>query len=355
MRVHIVGATGNAGTSLIRALEHEPAVDEVIGMARRIPDHDWSKTRWVSADVRSTDLVPLFRGADAVVHLAWAIQPSRDLEALYATNVVGTIRVFRAAVEAKVPALVYASSIGAYSPGSKEHPIDESWPTGGIDTSFYSRHKSETERILDGYEEENPGMRVVRLRPALIFKKDAASEQRRLFGGPFLPGMLMRPDLIPIVPNIERLRFQCVHSYDVGEAYRLAIVSDVRGAFNIATDPVLDPDRLAGLLGARKIKLPESVVRALFAATWKARLQPTPPGWIDLGFQSPLMATSRAEKELGWEPRYSAEETLLDLLEGMRERAGAPTPSLAPKAGGRARIKEFLTGIGSREGVRPHA
>ncbi|MDQ4131201.1 MAG: NAD-dependent epimerase/dehydratase family protein, partial [Actinomycetota bacterium] len=224
MRVVVVGATGNVGTSLLRALVDEPEVDSVLGLARRRPALQVPKTTWAEADIRSTDLVPHFEGADAVVHLAWLIQPSRDLETVQAVNVDGSERVFRAVAEARVPALVYASSVGAYSPGPKDRKVDESWPTGGIPTSFYARHKAAVERSLDRFEREAPEVRVVRLRPALIFKREAASGIRRLFGGPFVPSPLLDPRFIPVVPNIEGLRFQGVHSLDVGEAYRAAVV-----------------------------------------------------------------------------------------------------------------------------------
>ena len=75
--------------------------------------------------------------------------------------------------------------------------MDESWPTTGIQTSFYSRHKAEVERLLDRFEGEHPGVRVVRLRPGLIFKREAASGIRRLFAGPLLPGSLLRPGADP--------------------------------------------------------------------------------------------------------------------------------------------------------------
>src|SRR3954454_13654334 len=97
MRVVVVGATGNVGTSVLHSLAHEPAVDSVVGVARRLPGMSFPKTEWVSADVVSDDLVTIFRGADAVVHLAWLIQPSRDSALLRAVNVDGSARVFRAA------------------------------------------------------------------------------------------------------------------------------------------------------------------------------------------------------------------------------------------------------------------
>src|SRR5205814_6220334 len=143
-------------------------------------------------------------------HLAWLIQPSRDESVTHATNVEGSQRVFDAAARAGVPALVYASSVGAYAPGPKDRAVDESWPTTGISSSFYARHKAAVERILDSFEDVHPEIRVVRLRPGLIFKRAAATGIRRLFAGPLLPSQLVRRELIPIVPSHPRLVFQAV-------------------------------------------------------------------------------------------------------------------------------------------------
>jgi UDP-glucose 4-epimerase len=348
VRVVVVGATGNVGTSVLSALADEPRVEEVVGIARRSPAMAWPKTSFVQADVVSDDLVALFRGFDAVVHLAWLIQPSHDAEQLHAVNVDGSERVFRAAGEAGVRVLVYASSIGAYSPGPKDRGVDESWPTEGVETSFYSRHKAATERQLDAIESDFPSLRVVRLRKALVFKREAAAEIRRYFIGPLLPGSLMRPQLIPVVPDVEGLVFQAVHSYDAGDAYRLALVNDVRGPFNIAADPVLDPDELADLLGARKVPVPAAAVRAAAEASWKAHAQPSPPGWVDMALNVPIMDTTRARTELGWEPKRSSRDALMDLLHGLRDGSGADTPPLAPESSGPARVREIVTGIGSR-------
>ncbi|HYX89271.1 MAG TPA: NAD-dependent epimerase/dehydratase family protein [Gaiellaceae bacterium] len=328
MRVVVVGATGNVGTSLLDVLTGEPQVESVLGIARRRPDLAPPKVEWAQADIARDELFPHFRGADCVVHLAWQIEPSHDLNRLWLTNVHGSRRIFGAAAEAGVPALVYASSVGAYSPGPKDRRVDESWPTDGVRTSFYARHKAETERMLDELERERPELRVVRLRPGLIFKREAASWVKRLFAGPFVPSPLVRPSLVPVVPDVPRLRFQAVHSRDVGEAYRLAIVRDVRGAFNVAAEPVLDPPELARLLGARTVGVPAGAVRAFTAATWRLRLQPTPPGWLDLALGVPLLDTTHAREELGWEPRRTAGEALLELMGGIRDRAGAPEPPL---------------------------
>jgi UDP-glucose 4-epimerase len=350
VRVVVVGASGNVGTSVLQVLAREPAVDELVGLCRRLPQEPFAGAEWRAADVATDDLTEHFRGADAVVHLAWLIQPGRDKAQLRRVNVEGSGRVFSAAARARVPALVYASSVGAYSPGPKDRAVDESWPTGGVRSSFYSRHKAEVERLLDAHEREHPEMRVVRLRPGLIFKREAGAEIRRLFAGPFLPNGLVRPGLIPVVPGVRRLRFQAVHSLDVADAYRLAIVGDARGAYNVAAEPVLDPRELARLLGARSIPVSPRVLRAAAALSYRLRLQPTEPGWVDMGLAVPVMDTRRAREELDWSPKRGAGETLLELLEGIREGAGLPTPPLEPGGKGPLRSREIAAGVGRRLG-----
>lgn len=329
MRVVVTGATGNVGTSLVPLLSAEPAVTSVVGVARRRPDLQLPKVEWAAADVSRDDLVTPFAGADVVVHLAWLIQPSHRLDVVEATNVAGTQRVLDAAAAAGAGAVVYASSVGAYSPGPKDRRVDESWPTDGVPTSFYSRHKAATERMLDRFEAEHPAVRVVRLRPGLIFKREAASGIRRLFLGRLLPPQLLRPTLIPLVPRTDRLVFQAVHTDDVAEAYRLVVVGDARGAFNIAADPVLDPDELGRILGARPVPVPAPALRVAADLSWRAHLQPTPAGWLDLAVETPLLDTTRARTELGWSPTRTSGEALRELLEGFADRASGPTPPLA--------------------------
>ena len=348
MRVVVVGATGNVGTSVLAALAADPDVDSILGIARRRPRLEVPKTEWAAADVSVDELTPHFQGADAVVHLAWAIQPSRDQETVRRINVEGSARVFDATARAGVPTLVYASSVGAYSAGPKDRAVDESWPTEGVTTSFYSRHKAAVERLLDEFEAGHEAVRVVRLRPGLIFKREAASEIRRYFAGPLLPSPLVRDRFIPVIPDVPRLRFQAVHADDVAHAYRLAIKGEARGAFNIAADPVLDPPRLAELLGARLVKVHPGLLRTGAALTWRLRLQPTPPGWLDMALAVPIMDTSRAHTELGWSPTISSADALLELMDGIRSSGGLPTPPLDPSSGGPMRVRELATGVGGR-------
>jgi UDP-glucose 4-epimerase len=336
MRVVVTGATGNVGTSVVQALGEDARVGEIVGIARRLPSWQAPKTEWVRADITTDPLEPILAGADAVIHLAWLIQPSRDAELLERVNVHGSRRVFEAAVAAGVPALVHASSIGVYSPGPKDRPVDESWPRRGVESLFYSRHKVACEDMLDELEGQ---LRIVRLRPGLIFKREAGPEIRRLFGGPFVPASAL--PLLPKLPLPDRLVTQCVHSRDVGNAYRLAALSDhATGAYNIAADPVLRPPR--------PVKIPPQAVRVAADLAFRAHLQPAPPGWVDMGLSVPIMDTTRARQHLGWTPTIDALSALRELVEGMSEPAGLDTPPLRARAGGPLRVRELLTGLGRK-------
>jgi UDP-glucose 4-epimerase len=347
MRVVVVGATGNHGSSLVRRLARDEAVTAIVGVARRLPSWSVPKVRWHQADIAEVDLDHVLAGADAVVHLGWLIQPGRDERVTHATNVEGSRRVFEAAARAGVGTIVYASSVGAYSAGPKDRRVDEGWATSGVASSFYSRHKAAVERILDSFEAAHPEVRVVRIRPGLTFKREAATQIRRLFVGPFLPRALVRRGLVPAVPAVARLRFQAVHTDDLAEAYRLAIVRpEARGAYNVAADPVLDPSVLGRVLGAARLPLPGWLLRGAASLSYRLRLQPSEPGWVDMALAVPLMDTGRIERELGWEPRRTSVEAFEELFDGIHDGAGLETPPLDPATSGPMRIREVLTGVG---------
>ena len=329
-RVVVTGATGNVGTSVVQVLSEDPEVGSVRGLARRIPQLSPPKTEWSAVDVASEQagLAAEFEGADAVIHLAWAFQPTHDPATTWRTNVLGSMRVFEAVAAARVPVLVHASSVGVYSPGPKDHAVDESWPTHGWPDAAYTREKAYLERALDTFERDHSDVRVVRMRPAFLFKRESASEQRRIFGGRFLPGPLARPELLPFLPDVPGLRVQALHTDDAARAYQRALHQDVRGAFNLAADPPLDARVLGELLGARPVRLPRTAVRSAVAAAWGLHLLPASPHLFDAVLRLPLMDCTRAHTELGWHPRRTATEVIQEFLQGLQRGEGAETVPL---------------------------
>jgi nucleoside-diphosphate-sugar epimerase len=346
MRVVVTGATGNVGTAVVAALAADPAVSEVIGIARRVPEVRPAKTRYVEGDVAEDDLVPHLRGVDALVHLAWMFQPTHQPQVTWQANAVGSARLFEAAAAAGVGAIVYASSVGAYSPGQGR--VDESWPTHSLPTAGYGREKAYVERVLDAFEAHHRGIRVVRLRPAFIFQHAAATEQRRIFVGPFLPNSVLRRGRLPVLPWPKGLSFQALHARDAGEAYRLAVTNpEARGAYNLAAEPVIDAEAMAGLLGAKPMSVPGMVAHAALAGLWRLHAVPAEPALLDLVLGLPLLDTTRIRDELGWEPTVSSVDAMREALDGIVDHAGGKTPPLAGDSAA-GRINEVATGIGER-------
>lgn len=359
MRIAVIGATGNVGTAVLARLHRavgersalppsgahpadDPAVLSITAVARTLPDtgrFPYAGVDWHALDVGTDEgrdaLTVALSGVDAVVHLAWAIQPNRDEDAMHRTNVTGTANALRAAAAAGVRQFVCASSVGAYSPSGKDPRRDESWPTGGIPSSHYSRHKAEQERLLDVFEREHPEIAVARLRPGLIFQGQAGSEIGRYFLGPLVPRIALGGLPLPLLPVPGSFVFQAVHAEDVADAYWRVVARHATGAFNIAAEPELTPERVADLLGARRVVgLPVRALRWIVGASWALGLQRTDPGWIDMAAGCPVLDTTRARAELGWEPRHSSRDALAEVLAGLRRGAGRRgSPKLYSRSG----------------------
>ena len=332
MRVVVTGASGNVGTAVLRRLVGRG--DDVVGVVRRPPapdaGHPYDAVRWVAADLSdrysARPLDDAVRGADAVVHLAWGFQPSHDLAYLTRLGVGGTGRVLRSARDAGVAHLVHASSVGAYAPRTGLAPVDESWPTTGIDGSGYSGDKVAAERLLDQHEARRPAPVITRLRPGLVGQGAAASELLR-YGAPvLLPAVALRS--VPVLPLDRGLAVPVVHADDVADAVVRALDTREPGAFNLAADEPATAQDVADALGARLVHVPFGALRRAADLSWRARIQPLDAGWVALAQQVPLLDSSRARDLLGWTPSRSAREVVDEVVAGMRGGAAGTSPPL---------------------------
>ncbi|HWD02091.1 MAG TPA: NAD-dependent epimerase/dehydratase family protein [Amycolatopsis sp.] len=333
MRIVITGASGNIGTALLRALD--PGWD-VTGVARRIPAvtaEPYSRAGWVLHDLARPGadevLAGVFEGADAVVHLAWAISPGWDDPPMARSNADGTRHLLAAAAKAAVPHVVCASSVAAYAPGPREEKVTEAWPCTGIRANAYSRGKAHLETMLDVFTASHPEVAVARIRPCAVLQRPAASEFTRWVLGPLVPLSLLGARLLP-VPLWDGLRAQAVHADDVAQALRLILEQRASGPFNLAAPDVLDADALAGVFGGRRVRVGKTFARVAARMAWTAGLQPLHPGWLELADQAALIDAARAEQILGWQPRHTSEASLAELLAGLREHAAAASEPLAP-------------------------
>ncbi|TDQ00818.1 NAD-dependent epimerase/dehydratase family protein [Labedaea rhizosphaerae] len=330
MRIVVTGATGNAGSALVRAFRGSGV--EVVGLARRLPETSgapFDEADWVACDLLADDadrvLRSVLHGADAVVHLAWAVQPGRDDQPMRRANRVGTSRVLRAVAAAGVPHLVCCSSVAAYAPAGNR-AVDERWPCEGIPGSNYSEDKVWLERTLAGFAPSGTSVAVVR--PGTILQPAAAGEFGRWLLGPVLTRVLRRRWPVPL-PFWAGLRGQVVHADDLAAAFRSIVDRRATGAFNIAAAPVLTAPDVAEAFGAVPLQLPKRVVTTAARASGRLGLHRLHPGWLAVADQVVLMDTRRARSTLDWRPRHDAIAALRSVVDGLVRGSGQATAPLA--------------------------
>jgi UDP-glucose 4-epimerase len=335
VRIVVTGASGNVGTGLLRRLAGHPD-HRVLGVCRRPPplQPPYDGAGWVAVDITAADAVAVlteaFRGADAVVHLAWAIQPGLDVRVLERVNVGGTRAVLDAARAAGVGHVVAVSSVGVYAPGPGGDPVDEQWPRTGIPGSIYSAHKVALEAALDRFDATHTDIAVARVRPALVGQRAAGREFVRYFLGFLLPRPVLRAarrGALPALPLPAGLWIQLVHADDLADALVRVLDRRATGAFDVAADP-LDVTGLARVAGARALPVPGALVGAVVGALDRLGLVRVTPGWFAMLMGKPVVGCRRARDELGWQPTRSTAEIAREVLDGIVDDSSTGSPVL---------------------------
>src|SRR3990170_7774071 len=235
LTVAVTGPTGDLGIAIMNALERSRTVKSIVGMARRPFDpgeRGWKKTEYRQGDVTDAASVrELVKGADVVVHLAFAILSASD--ATRELNVAGSRRVFEEAAKAGAKRICYASSVAAYG-FHDDNPdwLTEDIPPRGSPEHPYSHQKAEVERVLGEVLLKRRGTVVYAFRPCIVAGPEARTMLQEIpyFRlGEAMPDAVARllsslPVLKPVLPD-PGTRFQLVHEEDVARAF----VAGVRG------------------------------------------------------------------------------------------------------------------------------
>lgn len=324
LTVAVTGPTGEIGISAVTALEGEPAVDSIIGMARRPFDpssRGWVKTRYQQGDILDRDAVDaLVAQADVVVHLAFIIMGSRDESSRI--NLQGTRNVFEATVAAERPRrLVYTSSVAAYGYHSDNPvPITEDVPPRGSAEHYYSAQKAQCEALLVEITKDSP-LEVFILRPCIVAGPEATALADAMpwnqLPGPVRALAKVAPVLKPVVPD-PGFPLQLVHHDDVAEAIALAATAPAPpGPYNIAGDGLVTVSDVARALGGRPVRVPAVAASAASAAISKVPFIPSMLEWLHVARTSVVMDTSKARDQLGWRPVHSSADTLAALAQAV--------------------------------------
>lgn len=158
----ITGASGQLSSYLFEEMEGR---HEAWGVDIRRPCHAIALDRLMLADIRDPEAMrQACKGAEAVVHTAAQVSvqrstedPSGDVE----INVLGTVRLLKAAVDAGVSRFIFISSAAVY--GNPLHlPVDEEHPL--VPLSVYGSSKASSEHFVKAFG-TTYGLRWAIIRP----------------------------------------------------------------------------------------------------------------------------------------------------------------------------------------------
>jgi nucleoside-diphosphate-sugar epimerase len=353
LTVAVTGPTGTFGFGLMPLLQADDRVARIVGIARRPFDpagYGWTKLEYRRGDVRDpAALRDAFVGADVVVHLAFLITGGASAEVIRAVNVDGTLNAFRAAAGAGARRFVYASSVAAYG-FHPDNPVGmtEEWPVRPAARLFYAQEKAELERLLraeatrtesaqtemTGAEGAGPGANrpvgpgpdLYLLRPPIVLGPHAVGAKDLLPGplaplGRVLTGRIGRfPVPLPVAVPVMPLQF--VHEQDLGRALLQCVLgAGPPGAYNIAADGILTTADVAREFGLIPLPLPAGPAHLAARAVASLPFLPSAAQWVEAASHPAIMDTTRAKRDLGWVPRFTALEALRDTL-----RPGASRP-----------------------------
>jgi nucleoside-diphosphate-sugar epimerase len=334
LTVAVTGPTGEIGRAFVTALEREPRVARVIGMARSPFDpaaHGWTKTEYREGDITDRAAVDaLVDGADVVVHLAFIIVAGDGTREI---NLAGSRNVFEAAAAAGARRLVYTSSVAAYG-FDEDHDglLTEDIPARGDHRHPYSAQKAEVEQLLHETLDGSATAAYV-FRPCIVAGPQAPLLVHAIpfvYLGDRLPRAVRAlfdqvPVLKPVLPDTG-VPFQLVHHDDVAAALVAATLgSGEPGVYNLAGEGEITLADIADEFGWYSIPVPELAVDATAEVVARLPFLPDEASWIEAFRRPVLMATDRAREQLGWDPAYDATQTLHETIAAHRAEVEAET------------------------------
>lgn len=329
LTVAVTGPTGDLGTAIVDALQRSRRVKRVVGMARRPFDpaeRGWRKTEYRQGDVTDRASVrDLVKGADVVVHLAFAILTASD--ATRELNVEGSRTVFEEAAKAGAERICYASSVAAYG-FHTDNPdwLTEDIPARGTPEHPYSQQKAEVERVLGEVLLRRRRTVAYAFRPCIVAGPRARTFLEEIpyyrlsdaMPEPVHRLLSMMPVLKPVIPD-PGVRFQLVHEDDVASAFLAGVVGKGEpGPYNLAARGTLTVGDVADALGWYTLPVPGITLSAAAELVTRLPLAPDEAAWLHSLRKPVLMKIDRARKLLGWRPKHTARATLKAMVEAGR-------------------------------------
>jgi len=315
MKVAVTGGTGFIGKYLVNELLNNGY--EVRVVARR--DVHMDGVEVVRADVTDFhSLAKAFKGADAIFHNAALASDRGRRKDFERVNVGGTENVARACMENGIERIIYTSTAGIYGFPNTEEWIDEEWEEKLLND--YHKSKLMGEKVLLGYDDIITSI----IRPPLVLGA-GGNAARIILSGIEEGSMVYVGDGSNYIP--------IVHPSDVAQCLRLALERDGRGeVFNVVSFVCRIGEMFREIATQLGVEPPRKHVPYALAYLIAFFSEKFSRDGITR-FRVKSLGTTRriswekAEKMLGYKPRYDLKKTVEDMVSWYMEERNSSSKS----------------------------
>ncbi|MBI2191458.1 MAG: NAD-dependent epimerase/dehydratase family protein [Planctomycetes bacterium] len=301
MRIAVTGCAGYLAGQLIPHLLADESVSEVVGIDVSPPKLLPSRMSFLRMDVRNPDLgrhlVDL--QVDVAAHLAFILNPIRDVSYMRSINVDGTRNVLEACTSAGIHRVMVTSSASAYG-ASPDHParLTEDMPLpdpSGVSFS-YAQHKIEQEHVCDEFED---ALAIVRARPVAVVGPSMEN---------FIQRLLLQKALIAVRGFNPEMQF--LHERDLGLGLSLLVLKARPGAYNIAPADSVRLYDIASILD-RPLKLySPHLLSRMTAMLWRLGRASVPAEYQPFIMYPWTVSVEKMRAEVGFAARWTSVEAL---------------------------------------------
>ena len=308
MKLAITGVAGYFGRKIVQRLEEKEEVDYIFGISRRKFSHNFRKLDYRRMNVRNKKLGEIFKekGIDALIHLAFVLNPIHNEREMHDINVGGAKNVLEAAEYAGIDKIIMTSSTMAYG-AWRDNPefLKEDSPLRGHLTYYYNKDKVEVEKMCNAFMERNPDISMVILRPCLVLGPTVEHFYAKLLNFPFLP-----------LVDGENPRMQFIHEEDIARAYEHFLFNG-NGIYNIVGRGTMRWKEIIEESGRKAISLPGRILYPSLTLLWKFHFLSIPPEILDF-IKWPWVASGEKAERAGFKANYTTKEALHSFLEARK-------------------------------------
>jgi UDP-glucose 4-epimerase len=335
----VTGVSGFAGRRIARMLSEQGV--RIIGIDRRPLALSLPGMTFHQGDLRTLPLPSLFAGADAVVHLAFVVNPMHSPRTERATSLGALRATLDAITTARVPRLIYTSAAGVYGAHPDNPiPMTEEQPLRPNLDYLYSVLKVEAERIVQQWGAANRQVGITIFRPSIYWGASIENAISRAFE---MPVLLKAAEYEPPL--------QFVHEDDVASAVQLALERRVTGVFNLTTPGHLTLSQIMREVEGTVIEVPAARLRRVVGLLWHLRMAFVPSGYLSFVMHPWVVSADKLAAE-GFQSRHDQLGTFREGLAARRTHVMVGEFRLRRRslAGltGTGLLRPFLSSLGTR-------